>query len=118
LFVVPKKPNENRYKKHETVATNNCGTHATTGNVSTNYIKKITSRTHNNTAFSLKMFLRYLTDLKNFKNFSAHYEHKMKILYQTTMDRTVVFLCPARADFIIIIIIMFNLLNIYIYLSN
>ena len=30
----------------------------------------------------------------------------MKILYQTTMDRTVVFLCPERVDFIIIIIII------------
>jgi hypothetical protein len=36
----------------------------------------------------------------------------MKILYQTTMGRTVVFLRPERVDFIIIIIIMFNLLNI------
>ena len=37
----------------------------------------------------------------------------MKILYQTTMDRTVVFLCPERVDFIIIIIII---LNIYLFI--
>ena len=32
----------------------------------------------------------------------------MKILYQTTMDKTVVFLCPERVDFIIIIIIIID----------
>jgi len=38
----------------------------------------------------------------------------MKILYQTTMDRTVVFLCPERVHFIIIIIIIIIIFYLFI----
>jgi len=59
-------------QERETATLNNLGTHAVTGNVSTTSIKKITSRTHKNTAFPMKLYLHYLMDPQNFKNFSAH----------------------------------------------
>jgi hypothetical protein len=53
-------------QEHERVATKNLGTHAITGNVSTTSIKKIASRTHNNTVFPIKLYLHYLINFNNF----------------------------------------------------